>query len=394
MSCSRLQPWQLKHSNMTECNRADVAPPQMSASPPAAPPASFFGGAFFGLDLPPGFNRPTDTIPDLWTADLAEQHADSTGLSGLHRASRGCRLWVLRHIPTLRLSISNAEGQPWAKDLQIIAAALAARGPRPTRVAVEQYVPEAERADHGFLEQVAEALAGDALTELRVTCKWHGDEREPALAPDVSDFVARVARTCPRLASLEVTDAVCRLPPPAQLPHLTQFTVGKDERWIPFVGSNSNSVCVTASCSTVPPYLGQLTSLHLKSTYLPLYSKSTVWSSTFPAQAPITHGLTHLTIHDSLNDSAISLLLPKAPSLQRLAVDSIDIQKAHTEQWAVERLECRDTFTAQKLLWLPTRAAGQTELVCQDLRFFESAEVRSCTDAQAMQNTATLSRGR
>ncbi len=125
---------------MADSNSTDTAtPPAAPAAAAPPPPASFFGGAFFALDLPPGYARPTEAIPDVWTVDLAERQADSTGLSGLHRASRGCRLWVQRHVPTLRLRLSNADSEPWGKDLHIAASALAARGLRPTCVAVEYY---------------------------------------------------------------------------------------------------------------------------------------------------------------------------------------------------------------------------------------------------------------
>ncbi len=362
-AASTLQTTYVQHGRMAESNSADAATA-------LAPAESFFGGAFFGLELPPGYTEPSEGIPDSWTGEFAET-AGAAVLSRLHRASRGCRLWVLRHIPTLRLSLSNADGKPWGSDVLIVASALAVRGPRPTRVAVEYYGPQvqaAEGANHGFLEQVAEALAGDALTELHITCKRRSAMGQQAPAADVSDFVARVARACPRLASLTVTDAVCRLPPPTQLPSLTQFSTSR--------ANSPSEACVTASCSTVPQYLAQLTSLHLKSAYVRLDSQGALWASIFSAQAPIAQHLTHLTIHVSLDDSAVDVLLAKAPSLQRVAVDSIDVQKVHTGQWAVERVQSRRDVTAKALACLPTRASGQTELVCPEVQFFESAEVR------------------
>ncbi len=353
---------------MADSSSADAATP-LAAPAADPPPASFFGGAFFGLDLPPGYTRPTEAIPDLWAADLAERQADSTGLSGLHRASRGCRLWVLRHIPTLSLSLSNAAGKPWGADARILAATLAARGPRPTCAAVDYYGPQvqaAEGADHGFLEQVAEALAGEALTELRVTGKRRGAAQEQALTPYVSDFVARVASVCPRLASLTVTDTVCRLPQPTQAPHLTDVSIAGV--------SSPSEACITAACSTLPQLLGQLTSLHIHTSRPDI--DSSVWASIFSAQAPTAHKLKHLSVDADLDDSAVSLLLAKAPSLSRLTFRYMRVSKVHTGQWAVEYLESGSIVSAYELVRLPTRASGQTELVCPWFEFFGSPEVR------------------
>lgn len=328
------------------------------------------GAAIWGFVPAPGHYGPTQQAPYTWLVLLARKHADSEVFSGIFSANRAGRVWVLENAPSARFIVSNASDRRWRKGLNSIRLALGTRGALPSATLPTILVVVYHRQDQEFLLEIPRALAGvgQKLTGFEIGTAADSKQREPTWAPDVSECVAGVAARCQGLASLRLAGVFCRLPDPAQLTSLTDLN-------IEVVGGNPDNPESRAAsmCRSVAAVVQQLTAAHISASAADLmYGSSPALSARAAARvlAQSASALTHLTVAGPLTDPLLHALVTNAAKLEQLSVDSLIVQTdKHSEsQWQLQRLQVGVVAPEFEMLCrLPTRAEGQTQLVCSSV---------------------------
>ncbi len=203
-----------------------------------------------------------------------------------------------------------------------------------------------------------------------------------------------IALALPSLTSLSVGHCLASLPHPSNFPHLTHIDI------------NTETGAADEVCSSIAPYLAQITSLHLHSydadmevlmdywihDYIP-------WRILFQPQQ-VTHTLTTLSTNAQLTDALVQVILDHAPALRdlttrRFAVKQDWVRKG--QMWGVERLclsEHVSEINAVSLALLPVTKQGHllieidgTLILPYAVRFHDTTNTH--TQARARTHTHT-----
>ncbi len=299
-------------------------------------------------------------VPDSWLLRFSN-HADAAVWRCLFRSCRAGRTCALTYAPQLGIVLqchSRVPDADWQRQVAATQRALSVRGPRPTRLTVDNpwgYCDISELVA-GRLMPLPGQISGwaEGITELKLN-QWGLWDYRP--------FLDGMAGACPNIVSYLTCFLpklqLFTLPAPAQWPRLTSLILHYEP--------DTRRCDPQEVWPRVAPYMTQLTTLQLPASdphadEEPSGSEDNTessiehpWHLLFPPSLPTTLPLVSLDVGDTLTDGLLSKLLTHAPNLRVLSVSDVEIERDEFmgRVWGLEKLHCDN--------W-PYCAAGLREL--------------------------------
>lgn len=217
------------------------------------------GALFFGFPAQDADRGSDAQAPDAWQILFATEHADAGLLWGILCTCRAGRDFILQTAKKAKLRLDFSAEQPagvWERRLSAVQQALASRGNKRTKLALTV------GTDSLPAFTTAAVLLRDpvpSISKLRLrAAAVYAEDIQPA-DRIITGLLQCAAPSFTNLRSLSIKFALSTLPPPSQLPHLTELTVRLPYGCIP----EPDNPIVQVPCKSIAPFLPQLQCLKL-----------------------------------------------------------------------------------------------------------------------------------